>query len=79
MTFAQANASLAASQGCGEESTDLDGQEASCGHLRARNTMRDFVVAADDRVSVDRNRLAEAERFRECLDCGALFERISAE
>lgn len=79
LTFAAANALLAATNGRGEESADLDGPKASCGHLRARNTMRYFVIAVGDHVSVDRNRLAEAECFVECLDCGALFEQISAE
>jgi hypothetical protein len=76
MTFAQANASLAASQGRGEESIDLDGQEASCGHRRRRNVACYPVVARDGAVVVDRDRLAEAERFVECLDCGKWISRI---
>jgi len=70
LTFAEVNRKLLHSESPGEP-------EASCGHRRARNVARHFVVADGDRVSVDRNRLAEAECFRECLDCGELFERIA--
>jgi hypothetical protein len=72
LTFADANRKLLHSESQNEP-------EASCGHLRARNVARYFVVADESRVSVDRNRLAEAEYFRECLDCGELFERIAME
>lgn len=76
MTFAGANASLEGIELREGEIVQSGAVDASCGHRRRRNVARCFVLAVDGAVMVDGDRLAEQERFSECVDCGQLVARI---
>lgn len=76
MTFAGANASLEGREIRGGEIIQSGAADASCGHRRRRNVVRCFVLAVDGAVMVNGDRLAESERFAECVDCGQLVSRI---
>lgn len=76
MTFAGANASLEGREIREGEIIQPGAADTSCGHRRRRNVVRCFVLTVDGAVMVNGDRLAEAERFVECLDCGQLIARI---